>query len=243
MTRSSAIDLGSDRLRVGPWRGDASIAYVSPMLGRPPRRELVDRCLADLRAKGYDRVLTAALSVAEQEPFLAAGFSLHEALHLLHRDLATVPDRVTGPDLRRGRRRDEPRVLAVDALAFDAFWRFDRAGLADARTATPVSRFRVAEGERDASVDGVAGYAVTGRAGSIGYLQRLAVHPRAQRHGIGEALVVDALRWAQRRGAQAVMVNTQETNERALRLYERLGFVRETHGLAVLACSLDGSWA
>jgi ribosomal protein S18 acetylase RimI-like enzyme len=131
----------------------------------------------------------------------------------------------------------------VDGLAFDAFWRFDRSGLADARSATPVSRFRVAEGEPERSVEGVTGYAVTGRAGAIGYLQRLAVHPDAQRQGIGAALVTDALRWAKRRGAHAVMVNTQVTNVRALRLYERLGFVREANGLAVLSCSLDGSWA
>jgi ribosomal protein S18 acetylase RimI-like enzyme len=243
MTRSSAIDLGTDRLRIGPWRGDPSIAYVSPMLGRPPRRDAVDRCLTDLHDQGYRRVLTAALSVAEQEPFLAAGFTRHEALHLLHRDLVDVERPDGAIELRRGRRRDESRVLAVDALAFDTFWRFDRSGLVDARSATPVSRFRVAVGPAGQSVDGVAGYAVTGRAGAIGYLQRLAVHPRAQGHGMGEALVLDALRWAQRRGAQAVMVNTQVTNERALRLYERLGFVRETNGLAVLAYAFDGSWA
>jgi ribosomal protein S18 acetylase RimI-like enzyme len=242
MTRSSAIDLGSDRLRIGPWRGDPSIAYISPVLGRAPRREAVDRCLVALREKGYRQVLTSALAAGEQEPFLAAGFEVHEALHLLHHDLAAVPRRSARDESRRGRRRDEPRVLAVDALAFDPFWRFDRTGLADARSATPVSRFRVADGDREQSVDGVSGYAVTGRAGTVGYLQRLAVHPRAQRRGIGEALVVDSLRWARRRGAHAVMVNTQVTNDRALRLYQRLGFVRETQGLAVLVCALDRSW-
>ena len=37
-----------------------------------------------------------------------------------------------------------------------------------------------------------------------------------------------------RRGARAASVNTQERNERALRLYEHLGFTQVHPGLAVL---------
>ena len=82
--------------------------------------------------------------------------------------------------------------------------------------------------------EGVTGYAITGRAGALGYLQRLAVHPDHQREGVGTALVADALWWARRRGAIAMLVNTQESNATALTLYERLGFHAEPEGLAVL---------
>ena len=53
--------------------------------------------------------------------------------------------------------------------------------------------------------------------------------------------MVDALNWAQRRGATSMLVNTQETNTGALALYEHLGFVREADGLDVLELPLTGN--
>jgi ribosomal protein S18 acetylase RimI-like enzyme len=85
----------------------------------------------------------------------------------------------------------------------------------------------------------VSGYAITGRAGPRGYLQRLAVEPAGQRGGIGTALVGDGLRWLRRWGAKEVLVNTQEGNDAAVQLYERLGFRLEAGGLAVLRRAVD----
>jgi GNAT superfamily N-acetyltransferase len=85
----------------------------------------------------------------------------------------------------------------------------------------------------------LVGYHVTGRAGSLGYLQRLAVHPDVHGRGLGTALVGDALDWCARRGCSSVLVNTQEINQRALSLYEHLGFRPEPPGLAVLERRLD----
>ena len=60
------------------------------------------------------------------------------------------------------------------------------------------------------------------------------MHPDHQRAGLGGALVVDGLRWLRRWGAKEVLVNTQEGNEPAVRLYEALGFQLRPEGLAVL---------
>lgn len=229
MVKSNAdvVQFGPDRIRIGPWRGEPRTAHVAPVIGRPTAPATVTRCLDLLAARGYERIFTSALSVAEQEPFLEAGFTVHERLHLLRHPLDTVPD-APAHRLRRGHRFDLDRVLAIDALAFEPFWRFDRRSIADARSATPTSRFRVSDGARP------TGYAITGRAGPVGYLQRLAVHPDHQGKGIGSALVVDAIRWVRGRGATSLLVNTQEVNTGALRLYEHLGFERQEHGLAVL---------
>jgi ribosomal protein S18 acetylase RimI-like enzyme len=224
--RSASI--GDDRLRVAPWRGDPSTAYLVARRGRPTPFALA-RCLEQLAGGGYRSALTAALAPDDQEPWLANGFVVHERLHLLSRPVEPVPE---APEvaLQRGRRRDRPAVLAVDGAAFPPFWRLDEAGLDDALTATPSSRFRVAAGD-----DGtVLGYAVTGRAGPRGYLQRLAVDPRAQRRGLASALVADALRWLRRWGAHDVLVNTQVGNDAAMALYEHLGFRQLDEGLAVL---------
>ena len=250
MTRLDTAQWGADRLRVGPWRGDHRIAYLAPTPGHPPDTATIRGCVSGLRREGYVSVLTSALSPSEQRPFLGCGFTVHEHLHLLRHALerSSVPSPNAGPTdgaadrepatTRRGKRRDRDAVLEVDHLAFSPFWRFDRAGLDDARNATPVSRFRVA-------VDGgrVVGYAVTGRAGPISYLQRLAVHPDVQRRGVATLLVNDALRWATRRGARTMLVNTQEQNHPAVALYERLGFLLEPDGLDVLERELPDAEA
>lgn len=227
------IRWGRERVRTGPWRGERLVAYLSPLPDAPlPSALFVRRCLDQLAARGFQRVITSALSPAEQAGFLGAGFEVHERLHLLEHDLRDIP-RVDTSGLRRAVAADHPAVLAVDARAFPSFWRIDEASLADALAATPNSRFRV--GTR---TGGVVGYAVTGRAARRGFLQRLAVDPGHQRHGLGRALAVDALRWLRRWRADVAVVNTQMGNEAALALYESLGFRREPAGLSVLSAAL-----
>lgn len=223
-----------DRLRIGPWRGDPAVALVSPLPGSTPSPMAVARAVVEVTGQGYRSILTPALSWPEQEVFLEQGFGVHERLHLLGHDLRHRPEpRAEGVRLRRAHRTDVRAVLVLDGLAFDSFWRFDRTGLDDARRATPRARFTVAEID-----DRIVGYHVTGMAGRLGYLQRLAVHPEFHRHGIGTAMVGDALDWCTRRHGTSVLVNTQETNLGALRLYHRLGFVDEPTGLAVLELDL-----
>lgn len=235
----SGVDVvrwGGGRLRVGPWRGDRRTAYLAPVGDSPgPSPDAVRRTVADLANRGYEQAFTAALGPLEAQGFLLAGFEVHERLHLLVRDLDDLPPAPPAA-IRRARRRDHPAVLAVDALAFSPFWQLDEDGLQEALDATPTSRFRVATDPDDPRR--IAGYAVTGRAGRRGFLQRLAVDPRLEGRGIGRALVLDGLAWLRRRGADRVVVNTQEANERALRLYERLGFRRQDTGLAVLRTTL-----
>ncbi len=223
---------------MGSWRGELDVAYLNPLPGSPPpSAPFVRSCLETLAHEGYRRVVTGALAPAEQVAFRRAGFDVTETLHLLSHDLTLLPPADAGvARLLRGGRAHHQAVLAVDNLAFDSFWRFDGAGLDEAVRATPHTRFRVAVTTGDESV---VGYAITGRSGRSGYLQRLAVHPARQGQGIGMALVVDALRWLRRWRADRAMVNTQLANERALALYERAGFRREASGLSVLARQLD----
>ncbi len=227
------IKWGPERARAGPWRGDRQVAYLNPIADAPvPSAAFVRRCLDVLASRGYRRVVTGALSPAESSGFLAAGFEISEQLHLLSHTLLGIPDPPPGVSLRRAARADEVAVLDVDHRAFPPFWRLDPGGLADAIAATPQTRYRVA-------VQGiVVGYAITGRAGRRGYVQRLAVDPAHGGRGIGTALVVDGLRWLKRWRVEHAVVNTQLDNGRALALYERLGFRRQPLGLSVLSAGL-----
>ena len=227
------VRLGADRLRVGPWRGDTAIAYIAPLAdGAPAAADAVRRGCSVLAGRGFHAAITAALGPAESRGFIEAGFEVRERLHLLAHDLHHLPP-VAANELRRGRRNDRPGALAVDARSFDAFWRLDDAGFDEAIAATPSSRFRVATDD-----DRVVGYAVSGRAGTRGFLQRLAIDPDQQRRGLGRALALDGMRWMKRRGVDRAMVNTQEHNDGALALYQHLGFRLQPGGLAVLQIAL-----
>ncbi len=230
------IRWGHERARTGRWRGDDGVAFINPDPDAPlPSAEFLRRCLTTLAARGYDRVVTGALSPLEQAGFLAAGFDVQERLHLLGIDLAqTLPPVPSGYPLRRVRRRRRAEILAVDEAAFPSFWRFDTGGLADALRATPAVRFRAAIAPEGA----IAGYAICGRAGARGYVQRLAVDPNRQRAGTGRRLLLDGLTWMRRRGVGRALVNTQVGNQAALALYLQIGFEEEPVGLSVLSAGL-----
>jgi ribosomal protein S18 acetylase RimI-like enzyme len=231
------IRWGREGARTSPWRGDDNVALITPVPEAPLLSvEFVRHCVNALADQGFQRVITGALSPLEQAGFLAAGFGVEERLVLLGITLGpalpAVPD---GLPLRRVPHRRWADVLAVDEAAFPEFWRFDALGLADALQATPKVRFRMAV----APDRKVAAYAICGRAGSRGFVQRLAVDPDVQGTGTGRRLLLDGLHWLRRRGVRRAFVNTQSDNDAALHLYEGAGFSREPIGLSVLSA---GPW-
>ncbi len=204
---------------------------IHPADGRPLSVGFVRHCIELLDGVG-GMVMSPALGVGEVRGFEAAGFATRADLHLLVHDLHPIPPRpaLRETHSRRGSVREWRDILAVDAAAFPALWHLDGLGLHNALRATPSSRLRVVVGDDEALV----GYAITGRAGRRGYLQRLAVAPSAQGAGIGRHLVCDALSWCRRWRVQRVAVNTQHGNARALSLYQNMGFVETPTGLRVL---------
>jgi ribosomal-protein-alanine N-acetyltransferase len=233
MTTRRTLTIGRQRLSVGPWHADSGIAQVglSPN-SPPPTLDEVYACIDEVRALGYRAVLTSALDFSAAPSYLAAGFVERDRLVVLTHDLTDLPVRPApggSVRLRRARRRDVAICLDLDRRAFPPFWQLDPRGLRDARSATPVSRFRVAE------LDGTPiGFAVTGRSRSQGFLQRLATDPDHRREGIGTALTLDGLRWCARRRAREAFVNTQVSNTGALALYKRIGFRPTPNDMVVL---------
>ena len=229
------MTVGAARFRFGSWH-DPDVAYLVPL---STATTLVPETLGPLRTRLRDRgfvsTITAALGPAERDALLSNGFEMREELRLLRHDLgARLPTRPSRSDLRtrRGRRRDIPALLTLDASAFEPFWRLDNNGLHEALTATAVSRLRVTGSPE------ITAYCVAGRSQHLGYLQRLAVAPRSQRNGVGGMLVADALHWLRAKGARSALVNTQIHNDGALALYERSGFEEQADRLAVLHCQL-----
>ena len=235
MTARQTLIVGRDRFRIGPWHADHAIAYLSlpPESPRPTDAGL-DACIERIANGGYRSIITSALHPDEAGPFLRQGFEEFDRLRVLahplrERDELDRPSPPHGVRLRRARRSDRDAALEVDHRAFPEFWRLDRDAMEDAETATPSRRFRVAD------AGGVVAYAITGRSGSQAFLQRLATDPGHTGRGIAGALITDALRWAARHRCRRLLVNTQRDNERALALYERLGFQLTPSDLVVLS--------
>ncbi len=110
-------------------------------------------------------------------------------------------------------------VLAVEELAFDQLWRYDATGFLNIAREYPY--FVVAE---DGA--GIVGYQFNALEDITGYLVRIAVHNRAQGRGVGVRLLAEAVEYFARAGVTRILLNTQEDNVRAHRLYEWFGFDR-----------------
>jgi len=182
-------------------------------------------------------VRTGALYPAAAAVFAEQGFAVIDRLVLLERALLGIqPRRRDRPHgtagLRRARRRDLATMAAIDQSAFQAGWRNDGASLDAIADATPSFRSRLAR--VGGSETRAVGFAITGKAGTTGYLQRIAVRPEAQQLGIGRQLVDDAINWLMRRGASRALVNTGVDNLAALRMYEQASFERLDDELVVL---------
>src|SRR5207237_6626012 len=61
---------------------------------------------------------------------------------------------------------------------------------------------------------------------AAGYIHDIVVVPEAQRHGVASSLVETACEWCASRWAPRVVLGTADKNERAQRLFTRLGFRR-----------------
>lgn len=196
--------------------------------------------LADVRdwtnrigALGYRAVRTNALTPGVGRQMENAGYVVLQDLVLLEHttprsvrslEAVVVRDEDVGGVVAASATRslDSSQLAAasaVDLAAFGTLWGLSSTAIADACKATPRFRLR-GIGEP------LAGYAVSGRDGSQGFLQRLSVAPEHQRQGLGRALVIDSLVWMARWRVQRVLVNTALDNEAALSLYQGLGFRR-----------------
>jgi len=233
---SPSVDIirwGRERARIWPWRGDHQVAFLAPVPDAPvPSAAFVRRCLTILGERGFVRVVTSALSPLEQTGFLAAGFEVAEELHLLSLEIDGLPPR-PALHVTRVSLPQRQQVLAIDKAAFSPFWQLDDQGLEEALAATPRTRFR------GVAADGrLVAYAINGRCGPRGFVQRLAVAPDAQRQGIGRGLLLDGLHWMRHRGVRRAVVNTQVGNNPALALYYDAGFRQESSGLSVMEAGL-----
>ena len=192
--------------------------------------------LTQIRQTGSRHVVTQAMTSEQARPFMQAG--AYRRLELAVLELGDVHGASCDNAWRpRHLRPSMPWELKVaEQIDIDAFGdpdSFDRRALRDACLVTPRHRLVIARRDRTP-----VGFAICGAAQQRSMLQRLAVSPHYQRHGVGADLVRHCIHWASRQGAATMVVNTGIDNHQALGLYERHGFVRTTQSLCVLGFTL-----
>lgn len=118
-----------------------------------------------------------------------------------------------------GKAGDIASLLTIEQACFEDLWRYNAESFTDVALTHPY--FVVAELNGE-----VVGYQFNALDSDYGYLVRIAVHPSAEGKQIGVRLMAEAIRFFQREHVTRIMLNSQDTNTHAHRLYEWFGFVR-----------------
>jgi ribosomal protein S18 acetylase RimI-like enzyme len=194
-----------------------------------PRAEQFHVWSRTLAGRGFTSIRTGALAERQAVHAERAGLACVQELALLQ---LTTPRARARPHhrVRRLRHAQLGAAAGTDRAAFGDEWWLDESMLVDVGHATPVHRSRRVQLRPGRDVDA---FLISGRAGRVGYIQRLAVRPEAQRHGLATDLMLDALGWMHRLHVTRAFVNTHVGNEAALRLYRGLGFVELAERLRV----------
>ena len=87
--------------------------------------------------------------------------------------------------------------------------------------------FLVAEAEEESGIKRIAGYLGARIVLDEMEIANVAVFPEYRKRGIGEAMMTELLSLATEQELYGVTLEVRISNETAIRLYEKLGFVRE----------------
>jgi ribosomal-protein-alanine N-acetyltransferase len=195
---------------VNGWRTDDALSAVL----EPLQTRLSERGATHLAAYGTALWLVPALQ--------RAGFQRREWIINLERHSRPLAlDEIPDVRLRPVAAYDVDQLGALDKAAFAAPFQLEEGELIELLITS--GQFAVAE---LAGFNGLAGYVAADVTGDEGHIMRLATHPALHGRGIGRTLLNGALAYCEQSGARTVGINTQDSNQASLRLYEGFGFRR-----------------
>ncbi len=211
-------------------RGVGLIDGWQAMAGVPLLFRAATRALRINSIRKVDCVLTEAWLHA---PLEGAGFRVVDRVVTYLRHVHHLPPVPTGPARLRLVHPDEIHLVeGLDAITFPPQWHFTWRDLT--HMLTTGCRITVAQIDNE-----LVGYVCVNIQGEFGHIVRLAVHPQWQEQGVGKQLMIEAMHYLQGLGATRFSLNTQQSNARAIKFYERLQFRRFGRVVPVLECSLS----
>lgn len=169
-----------------------------------------------------------------RDVLLPLGFSPYRLLYAYDKFDYTVPTQGNlSVTIRPVEERDIPALLTIEQACFEDLWRYDALSFRDIAQTHPyfvVAEFPTINKEfptiNRGTTGRVVGYQFNALDGEFGYLVRIAVHPSVGGQGIGARLMSEAIRFFKDARVSRIMLNTQDDNTYAHRLYEWFGFIR-----------------
>lgn len=211
--------------------------YASHLTGPSAWLPLWNTVRGELAAHGGGTVAVISIQRWFEQLLLESGFALRQHIVLLEwaeqpAQQFSLPENIR---IREMTIDDLPRVVDVDAAAFEPLWHNSLGALTKA-----FSQALYATVAEDAS--GLIGYQLSTGNSFGAHLARLAVRPEAQGRGLGSALVRDLiLSLKERDSLSRITVNTQNNNSTSLALYHKLGFQRTGEQFPVYTCQVEPS--
>jgi ribosomal-protein-alanine N-acetyltransferase len=218
-----AFILATGTVPPGGWLGGFGVPWTERIYLEPLLDALLPPWEAQMGAHGTHTIYYAGSDVDNDvlhDPLLARGFHHHEWLRSYDK-IGTASPAQGNPHVRVrpcDLARDLPALLAIEAGAFAPPWQHDAAEFTEIAAEYPF--FVVAElptGE-------VAGYQFSVVDGDTGFLVRITVRADLHGLGIGTRLMAAAMDYFAHAGASRVLLNAEDANTRAHRLYEWFGF-------------------
>ena len=164
------------------------------------------------------------------EGLIAAGLVTVDRVLGYARDPGKRATLRSGPArLRLAHSTDADTILAINAVAFEPFWRYDDAAILSWLLTSDYPVLAELAGRP-------IGFALTNHNAHTDYtyLIRVAVLPDYRGRGIGRQLVADAINYAFTTHSAGLALNTQASNGASRRLYDSLGFIPTGQTLAVM---------
>lgn len=145
-------------------------------------------------------------------------FHIIQKVIMLRRENVTFPDhKHSGISIRPMKLSDIACVKKIDDEAFVPVWRNSLSAFKVAFQQATFATIAEDQGE-------IVGYQISTKTQMGGHIARLAVHPLAQKKGIGYAILCEALKAFISKGTNIITVNTQNDNIASIALYKKTGF-------------------
>lgn len=219
------ISHGWGRASARPWNDEAADAFLRLERGRTDFLRSATHALSEISGSG---VFSPAMFSGSMRIWIRAGYEDVRRLDVMERPLGVTSSGAMG-EIREESDPDWNRLLEIDRVAFQGFWRMSLDGLREALLSTSPSAVLTIRADRM-----VVGYAIVGSQWGTSYLQRVAVDPDHGGRGLGANLVRACLGWAGRTAASSMVLNVRHENSRARGLYEREGFTMTGRKLHIL---------
>ena len=162
-----------------------------------------------------------------------AGWNVYKRLYVCDQNLKYLPKN-TYQDLSSVSQKklevnDFSYLLDLDKNIFDSYWRNSKTSFHETLKSC-VNNYLFLLREQGKLI----GYAILGETRNLSYLQRIGVDINYQSLGYGKGLLQNVLNFAKKRNFYTIKLNTQETNESALSLYKKHGFIVQKKKLIIM---------